>query len=72
LASNGKKCPIIYLPDGEKVTVKSYQAVLCQQVKPWLSATYPEGNYVFQPGWHAYAYAISSQQFLASIMVAHC
>ncbi len=30
------------------VTADSYQVLLCQHVMPWLSATYPEENYVFQ------------------------
>jgi hypothetical protein len=28
VASDGKKCPIIFVPDGEKVTADSYQALL--------------------------------------------
>jgi hypothetical protein len=44
IASDGKKCPIIFVPDGEKVTADSYQALLRRHVIPWLSATYPEGN----------------------------
>jgi hypothetical protein len=48
LASNGKKSPIIFVPDSKKVSDKSYQAVLRQHVITWLSATYPGGNYVFQ------------------------
>jgi hypothetical protein len=48
VASNGKKCLIIFVPDGKKVTANSYQALLRRHIIPWLSATDPEGNYVFQ------------------------
>ncbi len=47
VASDGRKCPIIFIPDDEKVTANSCQALLRWHVMPWLSAKYPEGNYVF-------------------------
>ncbi len=58
VASDGKKCPIMFLLDGEKVTADSYQALLRRHDIPWLSATYPEGNYVFkQDGAHCQFHA---------------
>jgi hypothetical protein len=47
MASNGKKCLIIFVPEGEKVTAKSYQPFLCLHLMLWLSATDPEGTNVF-------------------------
>ncbi len=47
VSSDGKKCLIIFVPDGEKITADSYQAWFLWHVMPWLSATYLEGNYVF-------------------------
>jgi hypothetical protein len=48
VASDSKKCPIIFVPDGKKVSADSYQALLHRNMMPWLSDTYPQGNYVFQ------------------------
>jgi hypothetical protein len=48
VASNGIKCPIVFMPDGEKVTADPCQVLLFQHVMPWLSSTYPEENYMFQ------------------------
>jgi hypothetical protein len=70
-ASDGKKCLIIFIPDGEKVTANSYQALLRRHVMPWLSATYPEGNYVFQQDGAPAHTANSTQTFLAKNMAAH-
>jgi hypothetical protein len=39
---------VTFVPDSEKVIAGSYQAFLRQHVMPWFSATYPEGNYMFQ------------------------
>ncbi len=71
VASNGKKCPIIFVPDGHKVTADSYQALLHRHVMPWLSAKYPEGNYVFQQDGAPAHTANSTQTFLAKNMEAH-
>jgi hypothetical protein len=71
VASDGKKCPIIFVPDGEKVTADSYQALLRRHVIPWLSATYPEGNYVFQQDGSPAHTANSTQQFIESNMAAN-
>jgi hypothetical protein len=48
VTSNGKKCPIVFMPDGQKVTADPCQVLLFQHVMPWLSSTYPEENYMFQ------------------------
>jgi hypothetical protein len=48
VGSNGKKCPIIFVPNGKKITADSYQALLRRHVMPCLSTMYLEGNYMFQ------------------------
>ncbi len=70
VASDGKKCLIIFVPDGEKVTVDSYQALLCRHVIPWPSAAYLEGDYVFQQDGLPTHTANSTQKFLESNMAA--
>ncbi len=71
VASNGKKCLIIFVLDGEKVTADTYQTLLCRHVIPWLSARYPEGNYVFQQDGSPAHTSNSTQQFIESNMAAH-
>jgi hypothetical protein len=71
VASDDKKCPIIFVPDGEKVTADTYQALLRQHVIPWLYATYPEGNYVFQQDGAPAHTSNSMQKFIESNMEAH-
>lgn len=46
--SDGKKCPIIFIPQGLKVNTAVYLDLLNEKVKPWLEKTYPDGNYVWQ------------------------
>ena len=48
VASDGNKCPPIFIKEGLKVTASVYIGLLRDHVLPWLKATYPEGNYVFQ------------------------
>ena len=48
IASDGKKCPPYFFPQGLKITSKVYIDVLKKHVIPWLKRTYPRGNYVFQ------------------------
>ena len=48
VASNGKKAPPIFIPDGEKVNSELYISILAKKVLPWLKKTFPAGNYVFQ------------------------
>ncbi|QQP40983.1 Putative transposable element [Caligus rogercresseyi] len=40
--------PPFWFPKGLKIGAKEYLEVMQNVVKPWLDATYPEGNYVFQ------------------------
>ncbi len=67
---DGKKCPIIFIPDGEKITADSYQTLLRWHVMPWLSATYREGNYAFQQDGAPAHTANSTQTFLEKNMTA--
>ena len=48
VASDGKKCPPYYFPQGLRITSKVYIRVLRTHVLPWLEANYPDGNYIFQ------------------------
>ena len=48
VASDGKKCPPYFFPQGLKITAKIYQDVLKKHVLPWLKKTYPRGNYIWQ------------------------
>ena len=48
VASNGKKMPPFWFPRGLKVGAKEYLEVMATVVKPWLDATYPDGNYCWQ------------------------
>ncbi len=49
VVSDGNTCPPpILLREGLKVTTKVYLDILEKQVKTWLEAFYPEGNYRFQ------------------------
>jgi hypothetical protein len=71
VASDGKKCLIIFVPDGEKITADTYQVLLRRHVIPWLSARYPEGNYVFQQDGAPVHTSNSTQQFIESNMAVH-
>jgi hypothetical protein len=48
VASDGNKCPAIFVPDGAKVNSEAYISLLESKVLPWLKKTYPAGNYVWQ------------------------
>ena len=48
VASDGNKCPPIFIKQGVKINAQVYQKLLRYNVLPWLKATYPNGNYVFQ------------------------
>jgi hypothetical protein len=56
VASDGKKCLIIIVPDGENITPNSYQALLHQYFMLWLSAMYPERELRVPAGWRARAH----------------
>ncbi len=48
VASDGKKAPLIFFPEGVKVNIKAYQALLKSKMLPWLKRNYPNGNYIWQ------------------------
>ncbi|QQP55180.1 Transposable element tcb2 transposase, partial [Caligus rogercresseyi] len=48
VSSDGNRMPPFWFPKGLKIGAKEYLEVMQNVVKPWLDATYPEGNYVFQ------------------------
>ena len=48
VASDGARMPPFWFEKGLKVNSAVYLDVLKNVVKPWLDATYPEGNYCFQ------------------------
>jgi len=68
VGSDGKKCPIIFVADGERLDANGYQGLLHQHVLPWISRTYPDGNYVFQQDGAPAHTAYSTQQFLKENM----
>jgi hypothetical protein len=71
VARDGNKCPIIFVPDSEKVTADSYQVLLRRHVIPCLSATSPEGNYIFQQDGAPAHTPNFMQKFIESNMVVH-
>ncbi len=71
VASNGKKCPIVFMPDGHKVTADPCQVLLFQHVMPWLSSTYPEENYMFQQEGAPIHTANSTHKFIETNIAAH-
>jgi hypothetical protein len=48
VASDGRKAPPIFIPDGQKVNTEMYISILKAKLLPWLRKNYPEGNYVYQ------------------------
>lgn len=48
VASDGKKCPPIFIPEGLKVNSDTCIDLLRTKLRPWLWRNYPDGNYVFQ------------------------
>lgn len=48
VASDGKKMPPVFIPSGVRINTEAYLKILSAEVKPWVEANYPEGNYVFQ------------------------
>jgi hypothetical protein len=70
VSSDGKKCLIVFVPDGRKVTTNSYQALLCQHMMLWLIDAYPEGNRVFQQEGAPALPANLTQRFLENKIVA--
>jgi transposase len=45
VASNGKKAPPIFVPEGEKVNTEAHITMLKSRVLPWLKKTFPQGNF---------------------------
>ena len=45
VASDGQKCPPIFVGENEKINAEAYQGLLRAHVLPWLADTYPSGNY---------------------------
>ena len=48
VASDGKKMPPYFFPQGLKIGTEAYLKVLRTVVKPWIEANYPDGGYIFQ------------------------
>jgi inhibitor of nuclear factor kappa-B kinase subunit alpha len=48
LGSDGQKMPPYFFKAGEKIGTEAYYKVLRFTILPWLKASYPEGNYVWQ------------------------
>lgn len=48
VASNGKKCSPIFIPEGLKVNSEAYLSILETRVLPWLKRNFPQKNYIFQ------------------------
>lgn len=48
VSSDGKKMPPVFIPSGIRINTDRYLEILESEVKPWVQANYPEGNYVFQ------------------------
>jgi len=48
VTSDGKRMPPYWFPKGLKIGTKEYLDVMSNVVKPWLEASYPSGNYVWQ------------------------
>ncbi len=46
VASDGKKGPTIWVPNGIKVNTTVYQDLLQQQVRPWINANFTPGTWV--------------------------
>lgn len=65
IASDGQKCPPIFIDAGVRINAAMYQELLRSHVLPWLQARYPEGNYVFQQDGAPAHTARTTQNFLA-------
>lgn len=69
VASDGKKCPIVFVDSQEKINAVKYQQLLEKHVIPWLTLEYPEGNYCFQQDGAPAHTARTTQRFLKEHMV---
>jgi transposase len=66
VASDGNKCPAIFVPAGVKVNTEAYIDLLETKMLPWLRKTYPKGNYVFQQDGAPAHTSKKTQQWLAT------
>ena len=48
VASDGSRMPPYWFEKGLRVGAMAYLEVMKEVVKPWLDATFPDGNYVWQ------------------------
>ena len=48
VASDGKKCPVIFIDQDVRMNSEIYQNLLKEHFLPWLRANYRPGEYVFQ------------------------
>ena len=48
VGSDGQKMPPYFFKSGLKINTEVYLNVMRRVVKPWLDATYPDGNYIWQ------------------------
>ena len=48
IASDGEKMPPHFFPSGLKINTEVYMRVLRTKVKPWVEATYPEKDVIWQ------------------------
>jgi hypothetical protein len=68
VASEGQKCPPIFVAAGKRINAAVYQNLLRQHVVPWLQRTYPDGNYVFQQDSAPAHAASTTHEFLSENM----
>jgi hypothetical protein len=71
VASDGRKCPPIFVAAGERINAVVYQDLLQRHVVPWLKRVYPDGNYVFQQDSALAHAAKTTQEFLRENMASH-
>lgn len=64
IASDGRKCPPIFVPAGNRINAAAYQELLASRVLPWLKANFPDGNFVLQQDGAPPHSANSTQKFL--------
>ena len=68
VSSDGRKCPLMFVPQGQRIDSATYQELLQRQVIPWLEENFPGGNYVFQQDGAPAHTSASTQQFLVNQM----
>ena len=64
VGSDGKKCPIVFIDQNEKVNGEKYIQVMKDHVIPWIKANYPRDSYVWQQDGAPAHTAIRTQQIL--------